>query len=112
MKTMLFAAVALALAAMASASAQQTTPTDTTPATGAVVLTDAQGNRVTVRSHLPEPPARDHRAAFGALDTDADGGVSRREAQADKYLLRAFAVLDGDGNGRLDYQEALAWLDD
>lgn len=111
MKTMFFAAVALAFGSTAIASAQQTA-TDATPVTGTAILTDAQGNRVTVQSRLPQPPAHDHRAAFDALDRDADGGVSRREAQADKYLARAFAGLDDDRDGRLDYQEALAWLDD
>jgi Ca2+-binding EF-hand superfamily protein len=80
--------------------------------TGTATLPDAQGNTTTVISHLPVPPARDYRAMFDAMDVDHDGVISRREASDDKYLLRAYAALDSDGNHMLDYQEMLRWLDD
>ena len=80
--------------------------------TGTATLLDAQGNTTTVISHLPAPPARDYRAMFDTMDIDHDGAISRREASGDKYLLRAYAALDTDGNRTLDYQEMLRWLDD
>ena len=80
--------------------------------TGTATLPDAQGNATTVTSHLPAPPARDHRAMFDAMDVNRDGAISRREASGDKYLLRAYAALDTDANRMLDYREMLRWLDD
>ena len=80
--------------------------------TGSTTRIDAQGNPVTISSHLPVPPARDHRAAFEAIDGNGDGRVDRSEAAGDKYLLRAYGELDTDGSGGLDYEEMLVWLDD
>ena len=104
--------VSLALAGSVHA---QTVPATTPPAastTGSTALQDPQGNTVTITSHHPTPPARDHRAQFDVIDGDRDGVVSRREATVDKYLVRAFATLDGDRDGRLAYEEMLRWLDD
>jgi hypothetical protein len=125
MKTICLAALALAIGSMDSAAAQQApspqpvpaaapqpVPTAASPVTGTATLPDAQGNTTTVTSHLPAPPARDHRAIFEAMDVDHDGAISRREASGDKYLLRAYAALDTNGNRALDYQEMLRWLDD
>ena len=127
MKTIGLAAVALAIGSIGSVAAQQTqtpqpvppapqqpvaSPTSKSPVTGTATLPDAHGNTITVTSHLPAPPARDHRATFDAMDVDHDGAINRREASGDKYLLRAYAALDTDGNRTLDYQEMLRWLDD
>lgn len=133
MKTICLAAVALAIGSAGNVAAHQTptpppapatapqsipaatpqpVPNAASPVTGTVTLPDAQGNTTTVTSHLPAPPARDHRAMFDAMDIDHDGAISRREASGDKYLLRAYVALDSDGNRTLDYQEMLRWLDD
>ena len=88
------------------------TTTTTSATTGSTMRVDAHGNPVTITSHRPVPPPRDHRAAFEAMDSDDDGRVDRSEAAGDKYLLRAFGELDTDGSGELDYEEMLAWLDD
>ena len=80
--------------------------------TGQTSLTDGAGNQVTVTSSKPTPPPRDHRAEFNALDRDGNGSISRREAAADKYMVRTFRALDSDGDGALNYDEALRWLDD
>lgn len=106
--------LALVLACTGAASAQTATPTGPPPpsTTGSTVLQDPLGNTVNIASHLPTPPARDHRAQFDLIDGDRDGAVSRREAAVDKYLVRAFAALDTDGSGKLGYEEMLRWLDD
>ena len=108
-------ALSLVSMSLAGSAHAQTVPAETPPAastTGSTALQDSEGNTVTITSHRPAPPARDHRAQFDMIDSDRDGTVSRREATVDKYLVRAFATLDGDGNGRLGYEEMLRWLDD
>ena len=109
MKTIPLATV-LGLTLLGSAHAQ-TEPTSA-GATGSTVLTDALGNTTTVTSHHPVPPPRDLRAEFDTIDTDRDGNVSRREAGVDKYLVRAFPMLDRDRSGRLNFAEMQPWLDD
>src|SRR5688500_4861752 len=117
-------ATALTLVLVGSAFAQTGPPAPTYPAptypvpanagstTGTAVLNDAVGNTTTVTSHHPVPPPRDHRAEFDRIDTDRDGNVSRGEAGVDKYLARAFPMLDGDRSGRLNFGEMQPWLDD
>ena len=124
MSAVRYAAAALALAATGGAVAQQTSPPQTSPLvsqpssaqpsapTGTATFTDAHGDQVTAVSKLPVPPARDHRAAFEAMDRDGNGTVDRGEASGDKYLLRAWSALDRDHDGRLAYAEMLPWLDD
>ncbi|HEX2082993.1 MAG TPA: hypothetical protein VHF86_05855 [Xanthomonadaceae bacterium] len=123
MKLVRYAAAALILGAMGNAVALQMSPPQTSPPvsqpsapasapTGATTLTDVQGNQVTAVSQLPTPPARDHRAAFEAMDRDGNDAVDRREASGDKYLLRAWPALDRDHDDRLAYAEMLPWLDD
>lgn len=106
--------VSLALAGSVHAQTVPATspPSTSASTTGSTALQDPQGNTVTITSHHPTPPARDHRAQFDVIDGDRDGVVSRREATVDKYLVRAFATLDGDRDGRLAYEEMLRWLDD
>lgn len=60
----------------------------------------------------PKPPAnldevkpQDRRAAFRALDTDGDGWVSRREAQARPEVVANFDTADSDHDGRLSFEE-------
>lgn len=80
--------------------------------TGQAVTQDVTGRTVFVSSERPVPPVHDYRAEFDALDRDKDGAVSRSEADADKYLVRAFENYDSDRNDRLSFEEALPWLDD
>lgn len=84
------------------------TTTTTSATTGSTMRVDAHGNPITITSHRPVPPPRDHHAAFEAIDGDDDGRVDRSEAAGDKYLLRAFGELDTDDSGGLDYEEMLA----
>lgn len=109
-----FLCASLALAQDTTSAQPPLEPAPVAPSatTGSTIVVDAQGNPVTVSSHLPAPPARDHRAAFAAIDADGDGRVSRDETAGDKYLSRAFGALDRDGSGGLDYEELLPWLDD
>ena len=81
-------------------------------ATGATTFQDAAGNTVTVTSHHAAPAQEDLHAEFAALDSNGDGGVSPREARADKYLARSFRLLDSDHDGRLRFDELREWLDD
>lgn len=83
-----------------------------TPATGAGTFRDGAGNPVTVVSRPPTPAQEDLQAEYAAIDTNADGAVSRREASVDKYLLRAFRTLDSNRDGRLQFEEMRRWLDE
>lgn len=113
MKTIpLAAALTLALMGSALAQTEPRAQATTDSATGTAVLNDPLGNTITVTSHHPVPPPRDHRAEFDQIDTDRDGDVSRREAGVDKYLARAFPMLDRDRSGRLNFGEMQPWLDD
>jgi hypothetical protein len=76
-----------------------------------VTLTDAAGNAVVVTSRPPAPAQEDLQAEFAAIDANADGGISPREARIDKYLARAFRTLDANRDGRLQFEEVREWLD-
>ncbi|MET0892182.1 MAG: hypothetical protein ABWY01_01280 [Pseudoxanthomonas sp.] len=96
-----------------TANASNRTPAPAAPvATGHAVTEDPTGRPVAVTSHLPAPQAHDYRAEFDAMDSNGDGGLSRGEADADKYLARAFATYDNDGNDSLSFEEARRWLED
>lgn len=94
----------LALWPRASAYAQD--------ATGSATFQDAAGNTITVTSHHAMPAQEDLQAEFAAFDADRDGGISPREARADKYLARAFRMLDSNRDGRLQFEEVREWLDE
>ncbi len=79
--------------------------------TRSVSLTDAAGNPVVVTSRPPAPVQEDLQAEFTAIDANADGGISPREARIDKYLVRAFRTLDANRDGRLQFEEVREWLD-
>lgn len=44
-------------------------------------------------------------SSFDTLDSDADGFISRDEADADKTISLLFGVADGDGDNRLSREE-------
>ena len=81
-------------------------------ATGSATFTDAAGNTVTVTSRHAAPVQEDLQAEFAAFDANDDGGISPQEARADKYMARAFRMLDGNRDGRLQFEEVRAWLDE
>lgn len=54
---------------------------------------------------LEEVKPQDRRAAFRALDTDSDGWISRREAQARPEVVANFDTADSDHDGRLSFEE-------
>ena len=81
-------------------------------ATGSATVVDAAGNTVTVTSHHAAPAQEDLQAEFAAFDTNRDGGISPREARADKYMARSFRMLDANRDGRLQFEEVREWLDE
>ena len=81
-------------------------------ATGTTTLKDAAGNTVTITSHHAMPAQEDLHAEFAAFDSNGDGAISLREAGADKYMARAFRMLDANRDGRLQFEEVRQWLDD
>jgi hypothetical protein len=80
-------------------------------ATGSAMVSDATGVPTTVSSLHASPAPRDHDAEFQAMDRDNNGSLSRQEAASDKYMLRAFAGLDDNHDGRLERDEAMRWLE-
>ena len=94
----------LALWPRASAYAQE--------ATGSATIKDAAGNMVTVTSRHAVPAQEDLQAEFAAFDANGDGGISPREASVDKYMARAFRILDANRDGRLQFEEVRVWLDE
>lgn len=94
----------LALWPRASAYAQQ--------ATGTATFQDAAGTPVTVTSRHAAPAQEDLQAEFAAFDRNGDGSISPAEARADKYMARAFRMLDASHDGRLQFEEVRDWLDE
>lgn len=65
---------------------------------------------VTVRSIQPDSVIGNYRIDFNALDVDADGFISREEAQANPALADEFNALDTTRRGRLDRSQLAGWL--
>lgn len=65
---------------------------------------------VTVRSIQPDSVIGNYRIDFNALDVDADGFISREEAQANPALADEFNALDTSRRGRLDRSQLAGWL--
>ncbi|MCD9028842.1 EF-hand domain-containing protein [Luteimonas sp. BDR2-5] len=121
--TLRLVVAALAATACAAATAQvSTTPLEvrdappvTSPSTGRqtgiVTFGEPGGQQVIVRSYEPDAALRDnYRIDFEALDTDADGFISRREAAAHPTLDAEFRAVDANGDGRLSREELAGWL--
>lgn len=67
---------------------------------------------VTIRSVAPAGAQGQYRISFTALDLDADGYISRDEAQANASLADEFESLDVKRRGRLDRVDLAGWLVD
>lgn len=65
---------------------------------------------VTVRSLTPSSAAGQYRIHFAELDVDADGYISRDEAQANPSLADEFISLDVKRRGKLDRDDLAGWL--
>ena len=59
-----------------------------------------------VRTHEPVSET------FKALDRNTDQLISKKEAEADRSLLRRFAAVDSDADGYVNEAELLARPDD
>ncbi|MET0131427.1 MAG: EF-hand domain-containing protein, partial [Stenotrophomonas chelatiphaga] len=65
---------------------------------------------VTVRSLTPSSAAGQYRIHFAEQDVDADGYISRDEAQANPSLADEFISLDVKRRGKLDRDDLAGWL--
>ena len=117
----LLAALLMATASAASAQVSTTplevrdAPPVTSPATGRqtgiVTLGEPGGQQVIVRSYEPDSALREHyRLHFEALDSDADGFISRSEAAAHPTLSAEFRAVDANGDGHLSREELAGWI--
>ena len=57
------------------------------------------------QSAVPEEPAQDAPAAFGHIDRDQDGFVSRTEVGTLSGVGQNFDAADANQDGKLDQQE-------
>ena len=100
------------------ASTQPLAPAPATPVeqplqhqTGMVVLEGPDGQRTIIRSLEPRSLVGGDRLDFAVLDADGDGSVDRNEAgAADRNLLREFDNVDANRDGRLDREELAGWI--
>lgn len=89
----------------------RTQPLSSGAVTHSVTLPSTAGEAtVTVRSVQPDSVVGQYRFAFESLDTDADGFISREEAQANPALADEFTSLDTLHRGRLDRSQLQGWL--
>lgn len=78
--------------------------------TGMVVIDGPNGERTIIRSLEPRSLVGGDRLDFAVLDADGDGRVDRREAAVDRSLHAEFGTVDANGDGYLDRVELAGWI--
>jgi Ca2+-binding EF-hand superfamily protein len=68
---------------------------------------DSRGSRARPADFLREQ----YKAQFRAADTDMNGYLDMKEAQASPFFRDTFKLMDADGDGKLFEKEMLAYLD-
>src|SRR5262249_27375346 len=63
------------------------------------------------RARSPEALRERHKAQFRAADTDGNGYLDMKEAQASGFFRDTFKLMDANGDGKLFENEMLAYLD-
>lgn len=74
------------------------------------ILMPTDQAQVTVRSIQPDSVIGNYRIDFAAMDVDADGFISRAEAQANPALADEFNALDTARRGKLSREQLAGWL--
>lgn len=74
------------------------------------ILMPTDQAQVTVRSIQPDSVIGNYRIDFEAMDVDADGFISREEAQANPALADEFNALDTARRGKLSREQLAGWL--
>ena len=92
----------------------RTQPLSTGAQTGRVDIPVAEGDTpVSIRSVQPDSvDASAYRIAFAVLDRNGDGFIDRDEAAAHPALNDEFKALDVQRRGRLDRSDLTGWLID
>lgn len=75
---------------------------------GSVVALEATTGPAPAAAAAMPPPATTPAERFAALDVDADGSLSRAEAEASPALRDRFDAADSDASGALSEAEYLA----
>ncbi|MBJ7576155.1 hypothetical protein [Luteimonas sp. MC1828] len=100
-----------AFAASGSVPAQSSLDTPTqAPVTGTVTSTQPAEAPVTISSRLPDSVIGEYRIDMAALDANADGKLTRREARTNATLTAEFRAVDANGDGVLDSHELKGWM--
>ena len=92
-------------------------PPDTTPSrapiqrqSGMLVIDGAHDERTIIRSFEPDSVVGHYRIDFEVLDVDGDGLIDRNEAAANPTLAAEFRAVDANADGRLDRDELAGWM--